>query len=237
MNSKRHSVAIIQPAYIPWKGFFDFIASVDTFVLFDNVDYVRRTWYSRNCIKVGEGKTKWLSIPVDYSQSTPTTIHRTPIQAAFAKTHLDAIRASYSKAPFFSQYFPALEEKLLKLEKQPFLSDVTIPLIEWILAILGIKTTILRSSDYDTHGKATEKLLHLCQKIGATHYVSGPAAKVYFKENLFNEAGISVSWMDYSGYPEYPQLHGTFTHGVTILDLLFTVGEEATNYMKCKVSQ
>lgn len=226
------SLAIIQPAYIPWKGYFDFIASVDEFVLLDNVDFVRRTWYSRNCLKQRDGGTKWLSIPVEYSQSNPTTIHHTPVRSGFAASHLNFIKAQYSKAPFFERYFPAFESKLLSLESSPFLSNVTIPLIEWLAEELGISTPIIKASELDACGKATDRLLDICIKRGATNYVSGPAAKSYLQQGLFRAQNITVDWMDYSGYMEYAQFYPPFSHSVSVLDLLLMMGPDAVSYMK-----
>ena len=78
----------------------------------------------------------------------------------------------------------------------------------------------------------TERLADLCAQAGGTEYVSGPAAREYVEESVFAERGIALSWFDYSGYTEYPQLWGEFTHGVTILDLLFNCGRDAPRYMK-----
>lgn len=98
--------------------------------------------------------------------------------------------------------------------------------------MLGIETKISWSSDFDLIDGKTERLLGLCKDCKATEYISGPAAQGYLDESLFAEENIKVSWMDYSGYKEYPQLYGSFEHGVTILDLIFNEGPSATQYMK-----
>jgi len=101
---------------------------------------------------------------------------------------------------------------------------------------LGIKTIINNSWDYSIIDGKTERLVDICAQAGGTEYISGPAAKDYIKENIFAERGIKLTFFNYSGYPEYPQLWGEFTHEVTILDLLFNCGKEAACYMRhvCK---
>jgi hypothetical protein len=98
--------------------------------------------------------------------------------------------------------------------------------------MLGIRTRITWSSDYVLSDGKTERLVNLVRDAGGDEYLSGPAAKDYIEEHLFEEAGIRLTWMDYSGYPEYPQLFGEFQHTVTILDLLFNTGSKAPRFMK-----
>jgi hypothetical protein len=86
--------------------------------------------------------------------------------------------------------------------------------------------------DYELVDGKTERLVGLCKSTGATHYVSGPSARDYMDERLFEQEGIAVSYIDYSGYPAYAQLYGPFEHGVTILDLIFNEGRNAPRFMK-----
>ena len=104
--------------------------------------------------------------------------------------------------------------------------------IEAICSYLGIKTTITYSSDYNLREGKTERLADLCVQAGGTEYISGPAAKDYVDEKVFADLGLKLTWFEYAGYPEYPQLWGDFTHGVTILDLLFNCGKETPHYMR-----
>ena len=96
----------------------------------------------------------------------------------------------------------------------------------------GIETPITRSSDYRLIEGKTERLVDLCEQAGATEYVSGPSARSYIAEELFESKNIKLTWFDYAGYPQYDQLWGDFAHGVTILDLLFNCGRNARRYMK-----
>jgi hypothetical protein len=101
-----------------------------------------------------------------------------------------------------------------------------------VCRLLGIKTKITWSMDYQLIGDKTERLVNLCKQAGATNYLSGPTARAYLNEDLFEREAITVSYMDYSGYPEYEQLYPPFQPGVSIIDLIFNEGDEARRFMK-----
>lgn len=224
-------VAIIQSNYIPWKGYFDIINLVDEFILYDDMQYTRRDWRNRNKIKTPQG-LQWLTIPVDVKGKYFQKINETRIsEAGWGRQHWKSIAMNYARAPFFKTYAPELEA-FFNSETPELLSEVNRELISHICRLLGITTNITWSSDYEVIDGKTERLVSLCKQSGATDYYSGPSARDYIVDELFSEAGINLHWMDYSGYPEYPQLHGDFEHGVTILDLLFQAGPESTRYMK-----
>lgn len=225
------TVAIIQPCYIPWKGYFDIIASCDEFILFDDVQYIKRTWYSRNCIKAASG-LKWLSVPVKVSGRRFQSIAETEISESWADSHFNQICSAYRGARAFKDSIEEIRELYQRAGSLGDLCSVNRLFLDFICRKLGIKTPILRASELGAEGKATDRLLDICLKRGATRYVTGPAAKVYFEEHKFQSANIAVQWVDYSGYPEYEQLHPPFVHGVTILDLLFSLGKEMSHYMK-----
>src|ERR1035437_4249749 len=223
-------IAILQSNYIPWKGYFDMINMVDEFILYDDVQYTRSDWRNRNKIKTPKGLL-WLTIAVGkhYKKINETQI--TDIN--WGKSHWSTIKQFYSKAPYFDGYKDVFENYYLNTNEL-FLSRINYQLIKLINEILSINTKISWSTDYNLIDGKTERLVNLVQQAGGTEYITGPAAKDYLQEDLFKDANIKVSWMDYSGYPEYPQLYPPFEHGVTILDLIFNVGKDATKYMKFK---
>lgn len=224
-------VAILQSNYIPWKGYFDLINSVDDFVIYDDTQYTRRDWRNRNKIKTADG-IKWLTIPVEVKGKYFQKINETIVlDRAWAKTHWRTISQSYSKAKFFQDYKNIFEDFYMNVQED-HLSLINCRLIQLVSSILGIKTKITWSSSYELIEGQTEKLLSICQQSGANVYLSGPLAKGYFDESLAEKMGIQVEWMDYSGYPEYQQLYPPFEHGVTILDLIFNEGPNATTFMK-----
>lgn len=224
-------IAILQSNYIPWKGYFDMIAAVDEFILYDDMQYTRRDWRNRNQIKTPQG-VQWLTVPVRVKGKYDQTIRETEIDGSdWAESHWKSIVQNYRKATYFEE-IAAIFEPLYCQRQYTHLSVLNRELIEAICAYLGITTKISNSWDYHLIEGKSERLANLCAQAGCTEYISGPSAKDYVEENIFNNRGINLTWFDYAGYPEYPQLWGDFTHGVTILDLLFNCGKDAPRYMR-----
>jgi WbqC-like protein family len=224
-------VAILQSNYIPWKGYFDMIAAVDEFILYDDMQYTRRDWRNRNQIKTPQG-VQWLTVPVQAKGKYDQKIRDTEIDGSdWASAHWKALAQNYRRAPHFNE-IATLIEPLYLTETYTHISQLNRRFIDVICGYLGINTKITNSWDYTLLDGKTERLADLCKQAGGVEYISGPAAKDYVEENVFTEQGIKLTWFDYSGYPEYPQLWGEFTHGVTILDLLFNCGKDAHRYMR-----
>ena len=229
-TSKR--VAIVQSNYIPWKGYFDLINSVDEFILFDDMQYTRRDWRNRNRIKTQHG-VAWLTIPVQvkggyWDQRIRDTVVSDP---NWNRLHWKTIVHSYSRAHYFPQYRELFEHLYLGTVDER-LSLINYRFLTAICEILGIRTRISFSMDYSIKDGKTERLVDLCRQAGAAQYLSGPAAQSYIDAAQFQEAGIGLSFMDYSGYPEYPQLYPPFEHAVSIIDLLLNEGPNSAGYMK-----
>jgi hypothetical protein len=223
-------VAIVQSNYIPWKGYFDLIASVDEFILFDDAQYTRRDWRNRNRIKTPEG-VEWLTVPVKVRGRYFQTIRETELDGSGWQTaHWRTLQANYRRAPHYAEIAAWLEPLYLH-SRYGGLSELNRSLIEAVCRFLGITTGISNSWDYALTDGKSERLASLCEQAGAQAYVSGPSARQYLDERPFAERGIEVSWFDYSGYPEYPQLWGEFAHEVSILDLLFNCGSASRSRM------
>ncbi len=224
-------VFISQSNYIPWKGYFDAIRRADVFVLYDDMQYTKRDWRNRNQIKTPNG-LQWLSIPVKVKGKFFQKISETEVSDPdWALKHWQSIHQNYQKAPFFPEYGP-LFETLYRSATEERLSQINYHFLKAIAGMLGITTRFRWSSEFDLQGDRSEKLLHICKDLQATHYISGPAAQGYLDMELFRKNGIDVLWMDYAGYPEYPQLFGPFNHHVSILDLLFNTGPGAAACLK-----
>jgi hypothetical protein len=224
-------IAILQSNYIPWKGYFDMIAAVDEFILYDDMQYTRRDWRNRNQIKTPQG-VQWLTVPVKVKGKYLQSIRETEIDGTdWAEAHWKTIAQNYRRAPHFEE-IAAIFEPLYLQHQYTHLSALNRKLIEAVCSYLGITTKISYSWDYQLIEGKTERLADLCAQAGGTEYISGPSAKDYIDESCFTERGIKLGWFGYTGYSEYPQLWGEFTHGVTILDLLFNCGKDAPRYMK-----
>ena len=222
-------IAILQSNYIPWKGYFDIIAAVDEFIIYDDVQFTKNDWRNRNKIKAS-GQVQWLTIPVRHSISDRIC----DVKVSFSDwnvKHWKTLQMSYGRAAAFRDTADFVGE-LYRSPRSTYLSEINAEFIRAICSFLGIETRITRSSDYRYGGARTEKLLTLCKAAGANCYLSGPAAKSYLDESLFEQENIKVEWMDYSDYPEYPQMGGPFEHGVSILDLIFNTGSSAGSFMK-----
>lgn len=222
---------ILQPSFIPWRGYFHQIQRADVFVFYDCVQYDKHGWRNRNRIKTAQG-AQWLSIPVVASGAYHGLLIRDALLAediAWRRKHLTSLSHSYRKAPFWKDYAPLVEE--IYALPGPHLADITCASTESIARRLGIThTRFVRSSTLAASGEKTDRLIDILRKVGATHYISGPSARDYIESDKFTAAGITLEYMNYD-YPDYLQLHGPFDGQVSILDLLFNLGPEAQRYI------
>src|SRR6266571_7272773 len=198
-------IAIVQSNYIPWKGYFDLINRVDEFILYDDAQYTRRDWRNRNMIKTPMGPM-WLTIPVEVKGRYSQRICETHISDPdWARRHWKSIAANYGRARHFKAYREAFEDLYLRATA-PLLSQVNYHFLTAICSLLNIRTKLSWSGDYRLVEGKTERLVDLCKQAGATEYVSGPSAKDYIDPKLFDDAEITLTYMDYSEYTEYNQL-------------------------------
>ena len=223
-------LAILQSNYLPWKGYFDIIHDVDEFVFHDDLQYTKQDWRNRNRIKTPDGAA-WLTIPVGDSEQRLICEVELPT-GSWARDHWRRIEASYVRAPYFEQHRDLLRNALLGSEWR-LLSELNQHLIRLIARdFLGLKTEFRDSRSFHLgEVRKQERVLAIVREAGADVYVSGPAAKAYLEPRRFEEAGVTLVWKDYGGYPEYEQLHPPFRHDVTILDLLFHTGPDAPHYI------
>lgn len=223
-------VAILQSNYVPWRGYFDLIAFVDEFIIYDDVQYTKNDWRNRNRIKTRQG-VQWMTVPV-LVKGLHQKVRETLIDGThWAKKHWRTLEFNYHTAPHFAEIADWLAPIYLE-EHQVHLSLLNRRLLEAICGYLGIVTRLTNSWDYEFAGGKTERLANLCHQAAATEYVSGPSARSYLDEHVFDEQGIRLTWFDYDGYRDYTQLWGAFEPAVSILDLLFNVGADAPNYLR-----
>lgn len=229
-SQKTKRIAILQSNYIPWKGYFDIIRSVDEFIIYDEMQYTRKDWRNRNQIKTRIG-LQWLTIPVRHDNSKQKINETTIADQKWAQTHWKTLSRNYARAEYFQDYKAQFEDLYLGCHLQ-LLSDINIHFLKGINTILGITTPIHRSRDYQLADGPTERLVDLCKQFQATEYLTGPSASNYIDESLFAQENIAIIWANYSDYPQYRQLHYSFEHGVTALDLIFNEGSNANQYTR-----
>lgn len=222
-------VAVLQSNYIPWKGYFDIIHDVDEFIFYDEVQYTKNDWRNRNKIVVN-GQEIWLTIPC--GNDLKRKIYEVEIKEnRWQKKHYDTLWMAYHNSPYWKKYEEFFEYTYLK-KKWRYLFEINRYLIKHISRdFLKINTVFADSRDYITHGKRNEKLISLLKASGTDVYISGPSARNYIDEEQYKMEGIKIIWKDYSNYPKYSQNSKEFHDNVSILDLLFNVGDEACYYI------
>lgn len=225
-------VVILQSNYIPWKGYFDLINDADIFVYYDEVQYTKNDWRNRNKIYSVNGE-QWLTIPIAKESVKLKISDVKIIDPSWQALHHKSIYYAYKKAPFFSQVESLINE--VYLEKEWFsLVELNRYLIENISNMMGIQTRFVDSKKFDLSGERVDRLINILIQLGATQYISGPAAKGYLSdsEHLFEKNGIKLIYKDYSGYPSYKQMRKPFVPSVSILDLLVNVKlDEVKDYI------
>lgn len=217
-------VGVIQSNYLPWRGYFDFIDEVDLFVIHDDLQFTKGDWRNRNLLKTPQGR-RWLTVPVRY-QHTAQLICDTEIDRSrnWQREHRNLIAAHLGTAPYIRDVFALLEPEFDADHRT--ISELNVALLDSICAYLRIRTPMRMSSDFRLTGSRTERLIELLTTIGATTYVSGPAARAYLDEERFREAGIRLEYKRYD-YPTYPQLWPPFDGGLSIIDTIANCGPAA----------
>jgi hypothetical protein len=218
-------IAIIQSAYVPWRGFFDLIGRCDEYVIFDTVQYAKRHWHNRNKVLTPNGPI-WITIPVATKSRFEQPIQDVTVSEPWADKHWRTIEANYRRAPHFDTLGPRIESLYAATAGEMLLTRINELFLREVARTLGLRTEITRDLQYEPVGSKTTRLLDICLKAKATHYLSGPSARDYLDENAFREAGIAVEWMQYPPYPVYPQVWGGFEPAVSVIDLLLNAGPD-----------
>ena len=226
----KNKVIITQSNYIPWKGYFSVMKDATHFVVYDDMQYTKRDWRNRNILITPQGP-KWLSIPINVKGKFHQKINEAKISDKdWAKKHWNFIEANYRKAPYFSYYKKEFSE-LYNQQESNFLTDINLSFIKKINELLNIEIEIIDSREFELKGDKTEKLLNICLDLEAGEYFTGPAAKDYFNEEIFNEKNIKVTYNSHDSYPQYKQMWSGFNHHVSVLDTLFNVGPDIQTFI------
>jgi hypothetical protein len=222
-------VAIHQPNFLPWLGFFYKMARADKFVYLDSVPLADRSYTSRVKIKT-RGGPEWLTVPVTKeSRQLPIVTALCADGADWRQKVLAKIEANYRSCPHYEWCSVELEEILVASGNN--LAETNIRLIEAIARRLGIHTPTVRSSTLANPGNLGDDVnIALCKTLGADTYFSGRGAVVYQNEAGFVAAGVRLAYTDFQ-HPTYPQLFGPFEAGLSAIDLLFNVGPDSASVM------
>lgn len=224
-------VGVIQSCFIPWRGYFDFMRSVDVFVFYDDVQYSKNSWRNRNRIKTPDGP-RWITVPVRH-RSLSQLICETEIdeRSDWRSSHFRLWRDSYASARYFEDVLPLLGD--LGRTETWTLSELNVRLTRAVAGYLGIKTPTIMSTEFKCSGSSTGRLIDLLKKAGATTYLSGPSADEYLDKEQFRRAGICLEYKSYD-YAPYPQLWGAFEGAVSVLDLIANCGPESHAFLRSR---
>ena len=228
--SPPRTLAVLQPGYLPWLGYFDQVRRCDVFVALDDVQFDKHGWRNRNRIKAANG-VQWLTVPVlqrgrAKQAILDVEIHR---EVPWARKHLSSIRQAYARAPYLGRYLPELEDLLLQPRAR--LVDLDLALAERMCAWLDVRSEHVRASTLNVGGDRVGRLVALCEYFGAERYLTGDAARDYLDEAVFRARGIEVCYQSYK-HPTYPQLHGDFVPYLSALDLVLNCGDESGRVLR-----
>ncbi|MBK8008141.1 MAG: WbqC family protein [Rhizobiales bacterium] len=234
MSTKK--IAIMQPTYLPWIGYFALMDTVDEFVLLDDVQFARRSWQQRNQIK-GPAGAITLTVPVLKKGKRDQLVNEAEINAEIdeANKHARSIQLAYAKAPCWSKYGPGLLAEIVK--PRALLADYNIALIERVRDDLGVKTKLLRSSTLPIDGKREDRLVSICEQRSAGIYISPTGSSDYLRDsNAFQRTDIDLLYNDYKHPASYPQLHGEFVSHLSAIDLLLNCGERGLEILRSGIN-
>lgn len=225
-------VAISQPTYLPWMGYFDLIDAVDLFIVLDTVQFEKRSWQQRNRIRM-PGGLQWLTVPVKSRGHFEQLVREVEIcDPQFAENHIRTIELAYRRAPYFRQYFPRLAEVLHDKSKGALI-ELNLDLIRCFLEALDIRTPLITASSLNQSGKRTELLANLCAAAGASHYVSSIGSAIYLlgEKDILLDRGVEILFHHYE-HPVYRQLFSPFEPYASVVDLLFNEGDRALEILR-----
>lgn len=222
-------VGIVQSCYIPWRGYFDLINSVDVFVIYDDVQYSTGSWRNRNQLKMRNG-LRWITVPVQAKLGLAVDEVRIgQPQKPWREEHRRLLIEALEPAPFFGDAMRLWEDGVRQPDE--FISQVNVRLTNIICEYLQIKTRMVMSREYASVGTKTARLIELLKQLDASTYLSGPSAADYLEEALFLENRIGLDYKSYE-YSPYPQLWGPFVGTVSVLDLIANCGPDAVEHLK-----
>jgi hypothetical protein len=222
-------VSILQPAYLPWLGFFDQMAHSDLFVFLDDVQFTKRDWRNRNRLRTQSGWT-WMTVPVQQKNRYRQPLRETRIDntARWRRKHLETLRHNYARAPFFHRYFPYFDA--LYNKEWIFLIDLCFDTIDYLQEALHIATPVCLSSEMKIRACRQEKILAICAQTGATKFLAGDRAVNYLEPEAFRSHSIALEYQHYQ-HPVYAQQYPGAVPYLSVVDLLFNHGDQSLDIL------
>lgn len=219
-------VTIHQPNYLPWIGFFSKIKQADVFVSLDIVAFSKDSFTQRTRIRTPHGWT-YLTIPIERKYyGRPINEVLLPEDSSWMEKHWKSLQFNYGKTSCFKNYKSFFEE--FYHTKYPSLVELNENAIRFLMRELEIKTELLRASELgaDTNLRRTDLLVDVLTKTSADSYLSGKSGEGYLEKEKFREQGIELVFQRFE-HPTYTQRFDEFVPNLSIIDLLFNIGEKA----------
>jgi len=221
-------VAIHQPTFLPWLGWWDKLLRADVFVLLDDVQFPKKggSWINRVRLLVGD-EPRWVTVPVDRAFHGTRSVREMRIDTArpWRETVLGAVRSSYAGAPHFREIMPVIEDALAPHDRIAELDEHAIRLLAAGLELDVSK--LVRQSDLGVRGTGNELLVALCRTVEGDTYLSGDGADEYLSEQAFAAAGLELRHQEFTP-PRYPQPVDGHIPGLSVVDALMNCGWEGT---------
>ena len=225
-------IAIHQPNYIPWLGYFYKIYQADTFVFLDDVQYSNTGMHDFHYIKTPQGRLRMkIPVKVSFGDNINQVIVNDNIQ--WKANHLKQLESNYKKTPYFNEVYSDMAE-LFDLNINQ-MSELNVRIIKMIASKFGISTDFVVSSELGiVHNDKNERIFEICNKTGATIYYSGMGAAVYQNESDFTNRGIELRYSSFKPFV-YPQLWGDFESNVSVIDFLMNCGYDWDRVLQNKL--
>jgi len=226
MNEDRKYVAIHQPQFMPWMGYFEKWDRADLFILLDDVQYKKNDFINRNRIRQ-KNNIIWLTVPVSFHNKQRINEIRIVQDELWRDKIIKSLYIIYRGRPYFNDYFPYIEGLLSK--DWEYLSELNIEMLKLLASTLGIKTPLMLSSSIKVDTTKTERLIDLLTNVNATDYLCGQGAKNYLKDELFQRIGLH--WQEYK-HPLYSQGLTPFISHLSVVDLIFNYGNKSLDIIR-----
>ena len=223
-------VTVHQPEFIPWLGFFHKTSLADTLVLLDDAQFRKNYFQNRNRIRTAQGAV-WVTAPVTRGLETPINEVRisTGVNPRWADRIENAVALAYRRAPHFEPVQAGFVERLRSAGET--LVSLTIPLLRWMLEQFGLDKTVVLSSSLKTKTTGSQRILDICEAVGATTYVSGVSGREYLDLEAFERAHIEVEFQEFH-HPVYGQLYEGFVPQISALEALFLFGPDSARLLE-----
>lgn len=234
-------VTLLQSNYLPWRGYFDFMAKSDEFIVYDSCQYTVNDWRNRNQIKMADG-IRWITVPVITKGRFGQRITEAEVvDHKWVKTHLGTLTTAISKAPYGRQVLDLLGDCYRGANDTRLLHEVNVSLLRAVHGYLGFACRLTDDSEYGVDDldelSPSAKVAELVHRAGGSRYLTGPRGLDYLEPADFTDRNIAIDVLDYSTLAPYPQLYGEFVDHLSVVDLLANAGERAAEHLTSTVRE